>query len=127
MIVKLIGAPEDKKIVPMLANVPDTIVEFFDDEISFNNSFPNTTSKVVKNINLVFLLVKKLPVASLGSIVLEEKNTSRIINVMRDKDIPIFDISSLEMSSEEKADVIRKRISTPLSSLSTSEWPGWAI
>ena len=126
MVVKLIGAQEDKKIVPMLASVPNAVVEFFDDEINFQNSF-SPVPNIKNNTSLVFLLVKELPIASFNSIVLKKASTTKIVINMRDRNIPTFNISILDINTEEKADIIKKIIMTSKPSSPKLEWHGWAI
>ena len=74
----------------------------------------------------IFLLSKEIPVATFKKISLKLVGTDEIIIKMRDKNIPTFDISFLEINDEEKAAIILKQINTYYSNSSTS-WPGWMI
>jgi len=114
MIVKIIGAKEDERIVSLLKGLPNVSVEFFDDEITFKNSFLPQIPIVESRNCLVFLLVRELPVASFGGIVSGKTNTTKIMINMRDKNVPLFNLSYFKMETEDKIEAIKRILANPI-------------
>ena len=130
MIAKIIGAKRDEIILSMLKEIPNVVFEFFDDEITFRNSFPPETQTSIISTKdcIIFLLVKELPIASFQNMISGNTNATQIVIKMRDKGIPLFNISYFEMGTDQKAKIIERIIGIRWSMPEiTIKWHGWAI